>query len=55
MEAITNSISRGMRYFILLMDRHLSYKTVAFLKSKSADIILNVFKIYHNEAKCQTQ
>ena len=44
----------GVSYFMLLMDGHLSYHTVAFLKTKSADVILNVFKTYHNEAERQT-
>ena len=44
----------GVSYFMLLMDGHLSYCTVAFLKTKSADVILNVFEIYHNEAEWQT-
>jgi len=41
----------GASYFMLLMDGHLSYHTVAFLKTKSADIILNIFETYHNEAE----
>jgi len=36
------------------MDGHLSYCTVAFLKTKSADVTLNIFKTYHNEAEQQT-
>jgi len=44
----------GVSYFMLLIDGHSSYRTVAFLKTKSADITLNVFKNYHNEAERQT-
>jgi len=44
----------GTFYFMLLMDGHLSYRTVAFLTSKSADTTLNVFKAYHTETERQT-
>jgi len=44
----------GTSYFMLLMDGHSSYHTVAFLKTKSADVTLNVFETYHNEAERQT-
>jgi len=44
----------GASYFMLLMDGYSSYHTVAFLKTKSADVTLNVFKTYHNEAEQQT-
>ena len=46
--------ARGAQYFMMLINRYLSYKTVAFLKSKSADVTLNVFEMHHNEAECQT-
>jgi len=51
--SLTQSAGRA-HYFMLLIDGYSSYKTVAFLRSKSADITLNVFKTYHNEAKHQT-
>jgi len=41
----------GASYFMLLMNGHLSYHIVAFLKTKSADVTLNVFKTYHNETE----
>jgi len=41
-------------YFMIIMDRFSSYQTVAFLKSKSAEIMLKVFKGFHVEAECQT-
>jgi len=41
-------------YFMLLMDGHSFYHTVTFLKTKLADIILNVFETYYNEAEQQT-
>ena len=44
----------GAHYFMLLMDGHSSYKVVALLKSKSADVMLNVFETYHKEAERQT-
>ena len=44
----------GVQYFMLVMDGFSSYKTVAFLRSKSADVTLNVLKAYHIEAECQT-
>jgi len=44
----------GAQYFMMLIDGYLSYKMVTFLKSKSADVILNVFETYHNEAERQT-
>lgn len=44
----------GMQYFMLIMDGYSSYKTVAFLRSKSADVTLNVFETYYKEAERQT-
>jgi len=44
----------GAHYFMLLMDGYSSYKTVAFLRSKSADVTLNIFETYHNKAEHQT-
>ena len=44
----------GAQYFMMLVDGYSSYKTVAFLKSKSADVTLNVFETYHNETERQT-
>ena len=44
----------GTSYFMLLMDGHSFYCTVAFLKTKLADVTLNVFETYHNEAERQT-
>jgi len=41
-------------YFILIIDGFSSYKTVAFLKTKSADVTLNILKAYHIEAEQQT-
>jgi len=38
-------------YFMVIMDGFLWYRTVAFLKSKSADITLNVFKTFQAEAE----
>ena len=36
------------------MDKYSFYHTIVFLKTKSADITLNVFKTYHNEVEWQT-
>jgi len=44
----------GVSYFMLLMDGYSSYKTITFLKTKSADTILQVLKNYHIEAERQT-
>ena len=44
----------GSRYFMMMMDSFSSYRTVAFLSSKSADITLKVFKSYQTEAEHQT-
>jgi len=41
----------GASYFMLLMDGYSSYKTIAFLKTKSADTTLQVLKNYHIEAE----
>jgi len=43
--------AEGVSYFMLLMDGHLSYRTVTFLKTKSANVTLNNFETYHNEAE----
>ena len=37
------------------MDGFSSYWTVTFLKTKSAEITLKIFKSFHAEAKCQTR
>jgi len=50
-EPLPTQSAGSASYFMLLMDGHLSYCTVAFLKTKSADITLNIFKTYHNEAE----
>jgi len=39
---------------MLMMDGFSLFRTVAFLFSKSADVILKVFKTYQIEAECQT-
>jgi len=39
---------------MLIMNGFSSFRTVAFLSPKSADVILKVFKTYRIEAKCQT-
>jgi len=39
---------------MLIMDRFSSYRTVVFLRTKSADIMLNILKTYYIEAKQQT-
>ena len=44
----------GAQYFMLMMDGFLSFRTVAFLSSKSANVILKVFKAYQMKSKCQT-
>jgi len=41
----------GYTYFILIIDGFSSYKTVAFFKTKSADVTLNILKAYHIEAE----
>jgi len=42
-------------YFMVIMDRFSSYRTVMFLKSKSAEVTLKVFKSFHTEAERQTR
>ena len=44
----------GCTYFMLIMNGFSSYKTVAFLKTKSADVTLNILKAYYIEAERQT-
>jgi len=44
----------GCIYFMVIMDGFLSFRTVAFLRNKSADATLKVFKDYHVEAERQT-
>jgi len=39
---------------MIIIDRFSLYWTVTFLKSKSAEIILKVFKGFYIEAECQT-
>jgi len=41
-------------YFIIIMDSFSSYRTVVFLKTKSAEITLKIFKGFHAETECQT-
>jgi len=45
----------GTLYFMIIMDSFLSYRTVAFLKSKSAEITLKVFKGFQAEIEQQTR
>jgi len=40
---------------MMLINRSLFYKIVILLKSKSADVTLNIFETYYNKAKCQTR
>jgi len=47
-------LARRCIHFMVIMDRYSSYGTVVFLKSKSVDITLNVFKAYQVETKQQT-
>jgi len=44
----------GSLYFMIIVDGFSSYKSVAFLSTKSANTILKVLKAYQIEAKCQT-
>jgi len=44
----------GCTYFMLIIDGFSSYKTIAFLGTKSADVTLNVLKAYHVKAEQQT-
>jgi len=39
---------------MIIMDSFFSYRIVAFLKSKSIEITLKVFKGFHTEAEQQT-
>ena len=39
---------------MIIIDGFSSYRTVAFLKSKSAEIILKVFKSFHVKMEHQT-
>jgi len=39
---------------MIIMDGFLSYQTVVFLKTKSAEITLKIFKSFHAEAEHQT-
>ena len=48
------ALAGGSRYFMLMVDGFSSYRTVAFTNSKSADVILNIFKAYQVEAERQT-
>jgi len=44
----------GVSYFMLFMDGFSSYRTMAFLRTKSADVTLKVFSTYQTEAEHQT-
>jgi len=39
---------------MVIIDGFSLYWTVTFLKSKSVEVTLNIFKSFHTEAKCQT-
>jgi len=41
-------------YFMIIMDGFLLYRTVAFLKSKSAEVTLNIFRSFYIEVERQT-
>jgi len=41
----------GALYFLIIMDRYSSFRTVAFLNNKSAETTLRVFRTYHTEAE----
>ena len=41
----------GALYFMVIMDGFSSYQMVAFLKSKSAKVTLNIFKSFHTEVE----
>jgi len=41
----------GSKYFMLIVDGTISYRTVYFLPSKSADAMLGAFKDFHCQAK----
>ena len=45
----------GAIYFMIIMDGFSSYRTAAFLKSKSAEITLKVFKGFYTETEQQTR
>jgi len=45
----------GALYFMIIMDIFSSYRTVTFLKSKSAEITLKVFKGFQAEVEQQTK
>jgi len=45
----------GAHYFMAITDDFSSYRTVAFLASKSAEATSKVFKAYHKEAEHQTR
>jgi len=47
--------ARGVLYFMIIIDRFSSYQTVTFLKSKLAEVTLNIFKSFYTEAECQTR
>jgi len=45
----------GCMYFMVITDGYSSYRMVTFLKSKSADITLNMLKAYQVEAEQQLE
>ena len=44
----------GAMYFMIIMDSFSSYRTVTFLKHKSAETMLKIFKNFQIKAECQT-
>jgi len=46
--------AKGALYFMIIMDGFSSYQMVTFLKSKSPEVTLNIFKSFHTEAERQT-
>jgi len=44
----------GVLYFMVIINRFSLYQMVTFLKSKLAEVILNIFKSFHTKAQCQT-
>ena len=46
--------AEGSLYFMMIVNGFSSYKSTAFLSTKSADATLKVLKAYQIEAKCQT-
>jgi len=44
----------GALYFMIIMDSFSSYRTVTFLKTKSAEITLKIFKGFYAEVEYQT-